>query len=312
MKLWRLTTWVFAFALTPPILLAEDLQALQAFCHEQAASGGPPCHLQPCPCAPGDSTVKQSSPDSAGVEHCACRSAISLRQHTRRQAVAACDRQRQNTRHSCFVSRGECPRGFDTLESFSDANGNRFSSCRDSRHQQSLVGRKRPYSSSDLELLPEYNKLIARLESQQIGVPVSLPLQSVKRLANSFPGDAVNQLSLIRTAALERGFFSDCTRVFCADDGQVEGWTDSQRPLISRDLLHHIVHAVHCEREGGRNAFVKHWFQHLPDDVHARLQANLPLDAEKLHYAMYMERHANSRADALCRRLSGCETSAAP
>jgi hypothetical protein len=41
--------------------------------------------------------------------------------------------------------------------------------------------------------------------------------------------------------------------------------------------------------------------------VHARLQADKPLDAEQIHFAMYMETHANNRADALCRHLSGCE-----
>jgi hypothetical protein len=134
-----------------------------------------------------------------------------------------------------------------------------------------------------------------------------LPEQTLKTLRDSFPGNIVNHLSLIRTAALSQGCFTDCNRIFCADDGRIERWTHTQQPLISRELLHQVVHAVHCEREGGRESFVRRWFQHLPDDIHARLQANLPLDAERIHLAMYMEAHANNRAETICRRLPTCD-----
>jgi transposase len=307
MELWRITTWVLALALAPHTLPADTPQAIETFCHNQAAAGEPPCHLQPCPCNPGDVTLKRIEKGPTGTAQCACRSALAERQNTRRKAVAACDNHRRSMRQSCFVSRDDCPRGFEALESFSDRNGNRFSACRDSRHKQAAhdpASRRRP---SDQALLPQYNSLIEWLESKRVGLPLALPQQSLETLRNSFPGDAVNRLSLIRTGALEQGCFTDCDRIFCADDGRIERWTDKQQPLISRELLHHIVHAVHCEREGGRNNFVKHWFQHLPDAVHARLQAKLPLDAEQIHFAMYMETHANNRAKALCRHLPDCE-----
>ncbi len=307
MKRWRISTWVLAIALIPLIPYADSLQEMEDFCRNQSASGGPPCHLQPCPCSPGDISLKRFETGSTEVAHCACLSASADRQHTRQKAVDVCDKQRQNKRQSCFVSRGDCPRGFEAIERFTDHSGNRFSACRDSRHEHLAHAPARPRMPLDQELLPLYHRLIARLESGQIGTPLALPQQTQETLSNSFPGNTLKHLSLIRTDSLEQGCFTDCNRIFCANDGRIERWTDRQRPEISRYLLHQIVHSARCEREGGREGFVKHWFQHLPDDVHARLQENKPLDADQIHFAMYMETHANSRAEALCRRLPGCQ-----
>lgn len=308
MKLWRYRTWVLLLVSIPLYLPAASLQEMEAFCQARASGGEPACHIQPCPCSPGEVRLKRFQTPSTDITHCACRSALVERQHTRRKAVEMCDKYRLNPHQTCFVSSGDCPRGFDTMANFSDRNGNRFSACRDSRHQQTALVPTKPYLPSDPELLSQYNSLIKRLEEEQIGTPLSLPSQTLQTLSGYFPGQTLGQLSLIRTQALKQGCFTDCDRVFCADDGRVERWTDSHPPLINRDLLHQLVHAVHCKREGGREGFVKHWFQHLPDNVHASLQTHKPIDAEQIHFAMYMETHANNRADALCRRLSACET----
>lgn len=307
MKRWRIKTWVLLFAFMPLNLPAASLQEMESFCQTQSPAGEASCHLQPCPCSPGEVRLKRFQTGPTGNAHCACRSALVERQQTRRKAVDVCDKYRRNRQQTCFVSSGDCPRGFDTLERFSDRNGNRFNACRDSRHQKTMLDQTRPYPSSKPDLLSQYNDLIMRLKSQQTGTSLSLPPQTLQTLDGSFPGQVLGQLSFIRTQALERGCFTDCNRIFCADDGRIERWSDRQNPLISRELLHQLVHAVHCKREGGREGFVKHWFQHLPDDVHASLQTNKPIDAQQIHFAMYMETHANNRANALCRHLSACE-----
>ena len=307
MKLWRTMTWVLALTLTSLPLAADRHQALEALCQEQAASGQPPCHLQPCPCGPGQITLKRGE---SGL--CACRSAPEARRHTRLKAVARCNEHRQNKRQSCFVSRGDCPNGFEALERFSDPLGNRFTACRDNRHEQTgreLASAQRLVGQ---DLMSQYRQLISHLEAKRIGQPAVLSAQTRESLRDAFPGNSVNRLSLIRTQALSQGCFADCERIFCADDGQIERWSRNQNPVIGRELLHQIVHAVHCEREGGREGYVRRWFQHLPDDVHSRLQADLALDAEQIHYAMYMETHAANRATALCRRLTGCDSATDP
>ena len=306
MKLWRNRTWVLLLLCMPLYLPATSLQEMEAFCQAQSPTGEPACHLHPCPCSPDEVTLNRFQPGPEGKALCACRSALVERQKTRHKAVEICDKYRQKRHQTCFVSSGDCPRGFDAIESFSDRNDNRFSACRDSRHQQTALVSSKPYLPSEPELLSQYKTLISRLEAEQTGTPLSLPLQTRQTLSGSFPSQTL-RLSLIRTQALKQGCFTDCNRVFCADDGRVERWTDTQAPLINRDLLHQLVHAVHCTREGGREGFVKHWFQHLPDNVHESLQTNKPIDAEQIHFAMYMETHANHRADALCRHLTACE-----
>lgn len=303
MKYWRITSWVLALALTSPPLFADDHQEMRALCQNRTTAGAAPCHVQPCPCNPGEVTLKQSE---SGL--CACRSLQDERQHTRFKAVERCDKHRQSKRQSCFVSRGDCPRGFEALESFTDRSGNRFTACRDNRHEQTGRELTTPHRPVEQDLLSQYSALISRLESNRIGRPAALPEQTLKKLRDTFPGNSINHLHLIRTSALSQGCFTDCNRIYCADDGQIGRWTHSQKPLINLELLHQVVHAVHCELEGGRENFVRRWFQHLPDDIHSQLQANLPLDAEQIHLAMYMETHANNRATAVCRRLPGCDT----
>ena len=307
MKLWRIKTWGLLFAFMPLIVPAASLQEMESFCQAKSPADEASCHLQPCPCSPGEVRLKRFQTGPTGGPHCACRSALAERQQTRGKAVAICDKYRRNRQQTCFVSSGDCPRGFDAIASFSSPTGNRFSACLDSRHQQAALNSTRPYLTSNPDLFTQYNTLIRRLESEQTGTAQSLPPQTLQTLGNSFPGHALGQLSLIRTQALEQGCFTDCNRIFCADDGRVESWTNGEKPLISRDLLHQLVHAVHCQREGGREGFVKHWFQHLPEDVHARLQTNQTINAQQLHFAMYMETHANNRADALCRLIPGCQ-----
>ena len=306
MKLWRFKTWVLLFALMSLNLPAASLQEMESFCQAKSPADEASCHLQPCPCRPGEVRLKRFQIGPTGNPYCACRSALAARQQTRRKAVEICEGFRRNRQQTCFVSSGDCPRGFDAIERFSDPSGNIFSACLDSRHQQATLNTTRPYLPSNPDLLNQYKTLIKRLETEQKGEPAPLPPQTLEKLRASFPGNALGQLRLIPTQALTQGCFNDCDRAFCADDGRVERWTDRENPQISRDLLHQLVHAAHCQREGGREGFVKRWFQHLPDDVHASLQTNQPIDAQKLQFAMYMETHANNRADALCRLITDC------
>jgi hypothetical protein len=306
MDLWRKTTWLLALTLLPVALPADYLQDAQAYCQYQLTTGAPYCHLQPCPCSPGDISLKRFEGTADRPALCACTTPQARRHQIRQQAVEACKDYRRSQRKSCFISRGDCPRGFEVLAEFSDESGNRFTACRDDRHEQLRQ------KSADLrglprdELLAQYNQLIATLESRLVGPPKSLPQRSVDTMSGYFPGPLLKRLTLLNTQSLTQGCFTDCQQIFCADDGQIAGWTDPDHPHITTSLLHQIVHAERCEREGGRERFISNWFEHLPDDVYEKLLAQEPIDASRIHFAMYMESHAKIRAASLCRRLPGC------
>ncbi len=306
MNFWRRTIWAIALTLPSLASQADNLQEARAYCQSQLSSGEPPCHLQPCPCRPGDTTLERFAHSAETPPLCACRSPQAARFRARQQAAAVCSGYRQQQHQSCFISRGDCPRGFSPLDEFSDEAGNRFSACRDSRneHPNKHVANLRGLAPS--ELLAQYDHLIANLEGQRLGPPLTLPKSTIETLVSHFPGLPLQRLTLITTQALSQGCFSDCSRIFCANDGQIADWTDTDHPRITRNLLHQIVHADRCLREGGRERFVANWFEHLPDDVYKKLQNGEPIDAARIHFAMYMESHANDRADNLCRHLHDC------
>jgi hypothetical protein len=229
-----------------------------------------------------------------------------LRYQTRQQAVAACDDYRRSRRQSCFISRGDCPPGFAALAEFTDTAGNRFTACRDDRHQQPRPANQGLYGLSQSELLQQYERLVARFDTQRVAEPEPLPRSTIDRLALYFPASLLEGLSLTRTKALREGCFNDCERIYCAADGPVAPWLDAQRPLVSKQLLHLIVHVESCHLTGGRQRFIERWFRHLPDDAAQRMQAGEAIAAGRLHYSMYMESHAERRADSLCRQLPAC------
>jgi hypothetical protein len=303
MDLWRITAWVIAFTLPPLSLQADNLTDGLAFCQAPQASGAPICHLQTCPCAPGEVSLKRFEDNSGAPALCACSTPQASRHQTRQKAVKACEEYRRTQRQSCFISRADCPRGFETLAEFSDETGNRFTACRDNRNKQP---RRVVAGLPQEQQLVQYQLLIDSLESKRQGSPRSLPQATIQALNNYFHGVSLSSLSLVNTHALSKGCFSDCERIFCADEGQIAAWTDPEKPLISHLLLHQIAHGERCEREGGRDRFVSNWFRHLPDDVYQKLLAGEPIDAERIHFAMYMESHADLRAEGLCRRLPGC------
>ncbi len=306
MDYWRITTWVLTFLLSPSPLLADSLQDAIAYCQSQQAGAATPCHLQPCPCNPGQETLKRFEEANGNPPLCACASSLARRHTLRQQAVEVCDEYRRDQRQPCFISRGDCPHGFEALADFSDDSGYRISACRDSRNEQPHLQIANLRGMSRDQLLAQYDLLVSHLESRLVGPPKPLPESTLDALNGYFPGYPLNRLSLMRTRALSQGCFSDCNRIFCADNGQIAMWTNPEHPRINRNLLHQIVHGDRCEQEGGRERFVAHWFEHLPDDVYQKLQANAPIDADRIHFAMYMESHADNRAESLCRRLHDC------
>lgn len=306
MNQWHKTLCVMALALQHFTLLAGNQQEGWAFCQAQQATASPPCHLQPCPCGPGEVTLKRFEDPVEAPSLCACRSPQAKRHHTRQQAAAACDNYRRSERKSCFVSRGDCPGGFTALADFNDESGNRFTACRDNRHERPRQVSPDLHGLSRQQLLRQYARLISHLDSQRAGPPQPLPQATRDRLGTYFHAFSLESFTLVRTRALSRGCFNDCERVFCAADTPIEQWLDREQPLISRNLLHLIEHAASCQRVGGRERFVDNWFRYLPDDVYRQLQAGEPIDTKRLHFSMYLESHAEHRAEHLCRQLPDC------
>ncbi len=307
MDLWRIWAWVILTTLPLP-LLADNLPAGLEFCQAQQAIGVNPCRLQPCPCNPGEVNLQRFEEADDSPALCACTLPQSMRHLTRQQAAAACDEYSRTQRQPCFVSRGKCPLGFTPLTAFSDDYGNRFFACRDGRHNEPRPAAADIMDLPHDQLLAHYTQLIDSLESRRIEPPKQLPAAVVDALQPQFPGFPLTALRLINTQALKSGCFSDCDRVYCADDGQIARWTDQDQPQITRYLLHQIAHAERCEWEGGRERYVARWFQYLPGDVLQQLDAGEPIDAERAHFAMYMESQAHSRADTVCHLLPNCLT----
>ncbi|MCU7922199.1 MAG: hypothetical protein KZQ88_05825 [Candidatus Thiodiazotropha sp. (ex Dulcina madagascariensis)] len=230
----------------------------------------------------------------------------SERRSNRQMAVTVCNDYRETNRLPCFVSRGDCPRGFEVLQRFTDSPGTAFSACRDLRHERPAVMNR---SSTNLvsakrqQLLEHFNKLIAAIEKQRIGETHRLPKASLEKLSIFFSGFDLDSIELGQSKALSKGCFTDCQRIFCASGSQVNAWTDPQTPTLSIKLLHQLAHAERCEIQGGRERFVLSWIRHLPDEVLTSLERGDPIDTDQIHFAMYMENHAKNRAESVCRRL---------
>ncbi|MEW8026733.1 MAG: hypothetical protein AB2792_08875 [Candidatus Thiodiazotropha sp.] len=225
----------------------------------------------------------------------------------RQLAVTVCNDYRETNRLPCFVSRKECPRGFEIIEHFASSNGPSFSACRDKRHERPRHNRasSRLYNAKNQQLLDQFDKLIGEIERQQTGTFAHLPQVSQDKLSIFFSGIDLNGIRLAHSKALANGCFTDCRQIFCARKDQVDLWTNPDTPVLSIKLLHQLAHAERCEIQGGRDRFVQAWLRHLPDDVLTALERGNPIDTEKIHFAIFMETHASNRAESICRRI-GC------
>jgi hypothetical protein len=143
------------------------------------------------------------------------------------------------------------------------------------------------------------------MEQQRTASPVPLPMRTRDRLSLFFSAIDLDSISLAHSTALANGCFTDCRQIFCASKSRIEAWTHPRTPILSRQLLHQLAHAERCEIQGGRDRFVQIWLRHLPQDVFTALNNGDPVDADKIHYATYMESHAGNRAESICRRV-GC------
>ncbi|MCU7795785.1 MAG: hypothetical protein KZQ75_01505 [Candidatus Thiodiazotropha sp. (ex Myrtea spinifera)] len=304
--------WIclFILALAQLPAWADIRQQSLAFCREQALSGPADCHLQPCPCNAGEKTLKTFTDPSDGTAFCACRSQMGSDRAFRRQAADACNKHRAHKHESCFVSRGDCPRGFEALATFGDKATASFTACRDYRHE-------RPQKPNDLanldhhalqqeSTMDQYRHLTDALTKGRKGESSSLPNHTIERLAHHFRSIPLDALTFTHTNALTNGCFSDCDQIFCANAKTIDQWTRIQNPVISLQLLHQIAHAESCRLQGGRHRFVPRWYQHLPDKAHQQLRQGEPVDTRQIHFAMFMENQAEHRAESICRRLVTC------
>jgi hypothetical protein len=225
----------------------------------------------------------------------------------RQMAVTVCNDYREINRLPCFVSRKTCPRGFEAIEHFYNSHGPSFSACRDKRHEHpsNLSRPGKHISARNQQLLGQFEQLIGEVEKQRTGSPVPLPKPSRKRLSLFFSAIDLDSITLTHSTALANGCFTDCQQIFCASKNSIEAWTHPRTPIISFSLLHQLAHAERCEIQGGRDRFVQLWLHHLPEDIFTALKNGDPVDTQKIHYATYMESHANNRAESICRRV-GC------
>ncbi|MES9969652.1 MAG: hypothetical protein ABW092_06425 [Candidatus Thiodiazotropha sp.] len=226
----------------------------------------------------------------------------------RQLAVTLCNDYRVSNRLPCFVSRKECPRGFEIIEHFSDSTGPSFSACRDMRHERpSGLGRSSNNSvkADKRQLLKQFSRLVSKVDKHRSGPSSYLPKASRDKLALFFSGIDLTSIELIHSKALANGCFTDCRQMFCASKDQVDAWTNPQNPVLSLQLLHQLAHAERCEIQGGRERFVQAWVRQIPEEILTALEAGNPIDIDKIHFAMFMESHAETRAESICRRV-GC------
>jgi hypothetical protein len=226
----------------------------------------------------------------------------------RQMAVTTCNDYREAHRLPCFVSRQECPRGFEVIERYSSSSGPSFSACRDKRHERPtrLNRTSQLFLAKNQRLLELFDRLTHEIEQHKTGTPAPLPRDSQKRLAVFFSAIDLNSIRLAHSNALKNGCFTDCQQIFCASKKQVEAWTNPHAPILSTSLLHQLAHAERCEIQGGRERYLQTWLRHLPEDLLTDLEHGEPIDTQKIHYATYMESHATNRAESICRRLVWC------
>lgn len=301
--------FALALMLMAPLLNAETTVAAYDFCRSYTGQGSNDCFIHPCPCHADETTLQTFDNPMQGHALCACSSQRRNILDNRQTAVLACDEYRRTHHLPCFVSRGDCPTGFEALGAYDSGHGTRFTACRDQRHTRLSSDATRAAGSFSLqqdELIRHYEQLITALESQRQGAFNPLPSATLAQLEIYFPGYALDSIRLARTGALAKGCFTDCETVYCAGTEPIDQWSGPSQPLISRQLLHQVVHSERCEQQGGRERFVARWFRHLPDSVLEQLRAGEAVDAQMIHFAMYMESHAESKADNICRRMPEC------
>lgn len=224
----------------------------------------------------------------------------------RQMAVTVCNDYRETNRLPCFVSRKECPRGFEVIESFSESAGPSFSACRDKRHERPPSYNRSAgsqFNTRNQHLLQQFDRLTREIEKQQVGTSAALPKASREKLSVFFSGLDLKHIKLGYSKALVNGCFTDCRQILCASKDQVDAWTDPKSPVLSMKLLHQLAHAERCEIQGGRDRFVMTWLRHLPEDVITALERGDPIDTDRIHFAMFMESHADNRAESICRRV---------
>jgi hypothetical protein len=283
-------------------------QELERYCAQQLPGSGT-CQIHPCPCPPPFITLAQSGDTPDTTQLCACGSQMDSLQVYRQQAVAACNDYRLKTRQPCFISRGECPPGFEPLQRYSDGTDIQFTACIDHRNElpdTDTTHLAELRTRTTRPVMEQYQQLVTALEKGRQGSERGLPASAVEALSPYFRGLPLERLKFSWTKALSNGCFSDCDHIFCASAETITEWTRPQQPMLSRLLLHQIAHAESCQREGGRERYVIHWLRYLSDEVQRKLLEGQSVDADQIHFAMYMERHAEIRANNLCLRIPGC------
>jgi hypothetical protein len=311
MEFRRSKTCLLAIALAYFPLHADtnlSQQALERYC-EQQLPGSATCRIQPCPCPPPFNTLARSGDTADATPLCACGSQIDSLQVYRQQAVSACDNYRLTTRQPCFISRGECPPGFEALQRYTNGADIRFTACRDRRNEMPVTESTHLAelrTGSAHPVMEQYQRLVTALEKGRQGSEHELPASTVEALSPYFRGLPLERLKFSHTKALSNGCFSDCDHIFCASAQTIADWTHPQEPMLTRLLLHQIAHAESCQREGGRERYVTHWLRYLSDEVQRKLLDGQPVDADQIHFAMYMERHAEIKANNLCLSIPGC------
>lgn len=121
-----------------------------------------------------------------------------VQRSNRQLAVTVCNDYRETNRLPCFVSRNDCPRGFEVIERFADSSGPTFSACRDKRHERPRHSRPPGslYASKNPQLLKQFDRLVREIEKRQIGRSMHLPKASQEKLAHFFSAIDLNRIKL--------------------------------------------------------------------------------------------------------------------
>ena len=222
----------------------------------------------------------------------------------RQMAVTTCNDYRESNRLPCFVSRNKCPRGFEVIQRFSNTPGASFVACRDLRHERpAITNRATLTSTKKQELLQHFSQLVSQVQQRRIGEPLHLPKPTLDKLSSFFSHIQLDKVTIHRSEALEKGCFTDCQEIYCSSNERLDNWIDPKSTRIPSGLLHQLAHAERCEIKGGRERFLLAWLRHLPDELLTTLEQGKPIDANRIHFVMYMERHAKNRTESICRRI---------
>ena len=284
---------------------AENKKDAIAWCNSFSKKEHVKCGVEKCPCGIGKRKVKKvKRKNSTG--YCVCVSKAAKKDLNKERAQAACKEYTKKYGKSCIVKQGNCPISRMPIAKYRGGALIKYSACREKfgaerlKKAANVATMARPTSQF---LVGSYSALFARIKAKSSNRS-KLPRATQKALQKHFPAVNLSGVTIAHSSSKAvKGCITDCKKIYCRRASTI---TKFQNGTISRLLVHEIGHTEQCSKWGGRNRYALHWFRHLPVGVVKGIKKGEDKYVERLHDKMPMESSAESKAQRVCRAVTGC------